>query len=113
MRLSGSVTRALCLVGATLCADAAVAIECAEMTNARVAATRITAATVITPNPAWQSPPNFTTGNQPVAVRVTFCRVEAVIDKEIVFELWLPPAQSWNGRYLGVGNGGDAGFINY
>src|SRR4029077_20545651 len=25
----------------------------------------------------------------------------------------LPTRQAWNGRYLGTGNGGDAGFINY
>ncbi len=45
-----------------------------------------------------------------------FCRVEGVIspvaDSHIEFEVWLPAA-GWNNRYLGVGNGGFAGSINY
>ena len=42
-----------------------------------------------------------------------FCRLSGLIEREIRFELWLPPPADWNGRYLGAGNGGDAGFINY
>lgn len=30
----------------------------------------------------------------------------------IKVELWLPDAEKWNGRFLGLGNGGSAGFIN-
>jgi hypothetical protein len=45
-----------------------------------------------------------------------FCRVEGVIspapDSHIEFEVWLPTS-GWNNRYLGVGNGGFAGSINY
>jgi len=45
-----------------------------------------------------------------------FCRVQGVIapsaDSHIEFEVWLP-ASGWNGKYLGVGNGGFAGSINY
>jgi hypothetical protein len=45
-----------------------------------------------------------------------FCRVAGVIrptsDSAIRFEVWLP-ASGWNGRFLGVGNGGFAGSINY
>jgi feruloyl esterase len=45
-----------------------------------------------------------------------FCRVAGVLrpspDSEIHFELWLPE-NSWNGRFLGVGNGGFAGSIGY
>jgi feruloyl esterase len=44
-----------------------------------------------------------------------FCRVQGVIqpssDSHIEFEVWLP-ASGWNGKYLGVGNGGFAGSIN-
>ena len=43
-----------------------------------------------------------------------FCRVEGVIkpsdDSDIHFEVWLP-AQKWNGKFRGVGNGGFAGSI--
>ncbi len=42
-----------------------------------------------------------------------FCRVAGVIDPEIRFELWMPPAEKWNGKFNGVGNGGLAGVINY
>jgi pimeloyl-ACP methyl ester carboxylesterase len=45
-----------------------------------------------------------------------FCRVEAVIapssDSRIEAEVWLP-VTDWNGRFLGVGNGGYAGSISY
>ena len=45
-----------------------------------------------------------------------FCRVAGVIrptsDSTIRFEVWLP-ASGWNGRFLGVGNGGFAGSTNY
>jgi hypothetical protein len=45
-----------------------------------------------------------------------FCRVQGVIrpssDSNIDFEVWMP-VSGWNGRYLGVGNGGFAGSINY
>src|SRR6266508_6406617 len=43
------------------------------------------------------------------------CEVRGVArpssDSEIQFELWLPPAEVWNGKYLQHGNGGWAGGI--
>jgi feruloyl esterase len=45
-----------------------------------------------------------------------FCRVAAVAtpskDSEIKFEVWLPDA-NWNGKFMGLGNGGMAGSISY
>jgi len=45
-----------------------------------------------------------------------FCRVAATLkptpDSEIKIEVWMP-ASGWNGKLLGVGNGGWAGSINY
>ena len=45
-----------------------------------------------------------------------FCRVAGVLrptsDSEIKFEVWIPE-NDWNGRFLGVGNGGFAGGIYY
>ncbi len=45
-----------------------------------------------------------------------FCRVSGVLtpsaDSHIEFEVWLP-VSGWNGKYLGVGNGGFAGSIGY
>lgn len=44
-----------------------------------------------------------------------FCRVVGVLrptaDSEIGFEVWLPDS-GWNGRFIGVGNGGFAGSID-
>jgi hypothetical protein len=46
----------------------------------------------------------------------SFCRVAGVLkpsaDSHIRFEVWLP-ASDWNGKFLGVGNGGFAGEIDY
>ncbi|PYR28329.1 MAG: tannase/feruloyl esterase family alpha/beta hydrolase [Acidobacteria bacterium] len=46
-----------------------------------------------------------------------FCRIEAVArptsDSEIRFEVWMPPADAWNGKFQGVGNGGYSGAIGY
>src|SRR5215472_14950858 len=43
------------------------------------------------------------------------CRVQLDLkptsDSLIKMELWLPPAETWNGKFLGAGNGGFAGSI--
>jgi hypothetical protein len=50
------------------------------------------------------------------AAPIPFCRVEATITPapgaEIKSEIWLPPTDKWNGRFLGAGNGGAAGAIS-
>ena len=43
---------------------------------------------------------------------VPICRVVAVVEPAIRFEVWMP-STAWNGKFNGVGNGGYAGFINY
>lgn len=52
-----------------------------------------------------------------VSVKAPFCRVRGVIkpsaDSDINFEVWLPPAATWNRKYQGVGNGGFAGSAIY
>lgn len=48
-----------------------------------------------------------------IAPKVPFCRIAGIIDPEIRFEVWMPPAASWNGKFNGVGNGGLAGSISY
>lgn len=46
-----------------------------------------------------------------------FCRVEGTArptnDSDIRFEVWIPPAEAWNGKFEGVGNGGYSGAIGY
>jgi Tannase and feruloyl esterase len=52
-----------------------------------------------------------------VTIKLPFCRVRGILspsaDSNIIFEVWLPPASAWNGRYEGVGNGGFAGSLVY
>ncbi|MFF7710877.1 tannase/feruloyl esterase family alpha/beta hydrolase [Pseudomonas sp. NPDC007930] len=52
-----------------------------------------------------------------VAYSQPFCRVRIsttpAIGASINHEIWLPPAQRWNSRFLGTGNGGFAGKIVY
>jgi feruloyl esterase len=56
-------------------------------------------------------------GGPPPAPRTIpeHCRVQVVLkpssDSLINMELWLPPADKWNGKFMGVGNGGFAGSI--
>jgi len=96
-------TIGLPLMAADSCAPLAASLHLPDM--------RITAATAITPAPAWTLPGG---GNGPgITVNKPFCRLEGIIEKEIAFELWLPPAESWNGKYLGTGQGGNAGIENY
>src|SRR5204862_8140255 len=58
------------------------------------------------------SPP----GGRPLTVPA-FCRVEAVAlpspDSSIHVEVWMPAAEQWNGKLLGVGNGGFSGSLGY
>jgi hypothetical protein len=55
-------------------------------------------------------------GAQPIHNLPSFCRVAGEIhpveDSEIAFEVWIP-SSGWNGKFLGVGNGGFAGTIGY
>jgi feruloyl esterase len=48
-------------------------------------------------------------------VSLPFCRIVGVAaptsDSHIGFEIWLPPASSWNGKYQQEGSGGSSGSI--
>ena len=46
-------------------------------------------------------------------VLAAHCRVRGRIEPSIGFEVWLPAAIDWNGRFLAVGGGGFAGSISY
>jgi feruloyl esterase len=51
-------------------------------------------------------------GGAPLAGLPPFCRVAATTKPMVKFEVWLP-LSGWNGKYQGVGNGANAGSINY
>jgi hypothetical protein len=88
------------------------AATCESLTGLKLPSTSITAAQAVDAG-AFTPPtgPGAAFKNLPA-----FCRVQGVIapygDSHIEFEVWLP-ASGWNGKYLGVGNGGFAGAIYY
>jgi feruloyl esterase len=77
-----------------------------------VKAELVAAGTFVPPGPA---PPQLSV--RPDYARLPdFCRVAVSLnptaDSDIRFELWLP-AEGWNGKFMGTGNGGAAGMIFY
>src|SRR5690606_34195883 len=87
--------------------------QCQAMANAGVEDVRLVSATWERPGPGWAPTPAV--DNPPVPLQGSdrpFCRLQGVIEQEIEFELWLPSANDWNGRFLGAGVGGDAGRLN-
>jgi feruloyl esterase len=53
--------------------------------------------------------------NTSMPAPAAFCRVASTLapstDSTILAELWLPEMEKWNGRFLGVGNGGFGGAV--
>jgi feruloyl esterase len=109
------LTIAALLAGAaTFPAYAADEAACEQLSSLKLGDTRIVKAEMITPAPTWRVPDSLLTrfmGNVPITVAVPFCRVNAVIEKEINVEVWLP--KDWNSRFQGVGNAGLIGSLNY
>jgi feruloyl esterase len=108
-------------VGAALCAlttlaaasDPTTGLACGQLTTVRIPDVRVVRTTEIVPDPEWLAPLPTETDRFRAPVRAPFCRVEGTIEDEIGFELWLPDGKAWNGRLLGAGNGGFAGFFRY
>src|SRR5437867_9577372 len=108
-------------------AAAAAATPCENLASLKLAGTTITSAVVVPEGP----PPargagggggarggarggDARGGGAPPANIPAHCRVQMVLkptsDSLINMELWLP-TQNWNGKFMGVGNGGFAGSI--
>jgi len=72
----------------------------------------------IAPNTVIQSAEYLPDGGTVGTTKVTapFCRIigvaTPVADSHIGFEVWLPPAHQWNGKFRGEGSGGSAGAIS-
>ncbi len=114
--LALSATPAPSSRGVTLASAAAApgAGACSQLRDLKLADVRITAADPVSADQTFAFPSsafNMMAGPNPSVSKTAFCRVAAVLDTEIEMELWLP--QDWNGRFLGVGNGGLTGAINY
>ncbi len=79
------------------------------------AATCESLASISLPKTTITSAQAYAAGEFTVRTLPAFCRVLGVVrpveDSELQFEVWLP-AQHWNGKFRGVGNGGYAGSIS-
>jgi hypothetical protein len=95
----------------TAMAPALHAADCAALKELKLPATTITMADRVTSGDV-----EAVTLEKPLQGLPPFCRVTGILapttDSSIHFEVWLPEAD-WNGRFLGVGNGGFAGAIGY
>ena len=93
--------------------------SCASLASLKLPHVTITMATAINPAPEYKAPnPKAPMWNpDPITVTVPFCRVtgysEPAEQSHIGFEVWLPRADHWNGKYLGIGTPGFVGFISY
>ncbi|MFP5406006.1 MAG: tannase/feruloyl esterase family alpha/beta hydrolase, partial [Gammaproteobacteria bacterium] len=92
--------------------------SCGDLVSYQVKAvnTVITAAEQIDASEAapWTSPNG---GGGSATVTAPFCRIAGSVrptgSSDIQFELWLPPADKWNGKFAGTASGGSGGYINY
>jgi feruloyl esterase len=106
------IWRSISLVVISLLASgtAARAASCESLGGLKLADTTITLAEVTS---AGTLTPPYGSALESLP---SFCRVAGRIapsrDSDIYFEVWLP-ASGWNGKFLGVGNGGFAGALGY
>ena len=106
------MVRLACFAVLVLAPALAHAAPCGELTKLTLANTTVTAATPVPKgvfNPA-------DTPTKPLTVPA-FCRVQlhatAVPDSDIGMEVWLPQEDAWNGKLLGIGNGGYSSVLDY
>lgn len=102
--------------GASAARPIQVADACARIAVASLGLpyTTITVAEAVAP--PFTPPETFSSRGYTVD-DVSFCRVAGTsrpeAGSEIRFEVWLPAADAWNGRFQGIGSGGSAGAIRY
>lgn len=91
--------------------------SCESLASIQIPNVMITMAKAVTPPFAVPSLPGRYGTPAGQKVNVPFCRVAGYAtptsDSHIRFEVWLPPAEKWNGLYLGEGNPGFVGAISY
>jgi feruloyl esterase len=109
----GAAFRALCVLSITTLAFAsppAAGTPCAKLTQLNIPQLVVKMATDVTAG-------SFTPPGSPRPLTVpAFCRVEIeahpTADSDIKLEVWIP-AEKWNGKFEGVGNGGYSGSVSY
>ncbi len=83
--------------------------SCEALSGLKLQDTAITAATSVAAG-AFRANPS---ANAPAMNTPAFCRVAATLaptpESHIKIEVWLPPTGTWNGKFLGTGNGGAGG----
>jgi len=105
---------------AVAAANPASAAECSKLVGLSLPSGKVTAASLVAAG-AFEQP--GLPGNLPPGVANAvykdlpeFCRVQATLaptsDSDIKVEVWLP-AQGWNGKFVGIGNGVWAGQLSY
>ena len=108
--LAGFAIAALPVVGSMPRADASQGTTCNDLAALTIPDVVVHAATTI-------AGPFTPPGSTATLTLPPFCRVEATArptgDSEIKFEVWIPNAETWNGKFQGVGNGGYMGSISY
>ena len=87
--------------------------DCGALTQMKLDHVTITDAEMISAGSAGTP----TAGQEIPVAKADYCRVQGTsrptADSEIRFELWIPSASAWNGKFEQVGNGGFAGRIPY
>ncbi len=97
---------------------AAAAVSCESLAAVRLPNTTITSARTVAAGAFTSPSPGVVDERVRAATKnlPEFCRVTATLtptkESDIKIEVWLP-AQNWNGKFMGVGNGGWAGTISY
>jgi feruloyl esterase len=93
------------------------AADCEALRSVPLAAGTVSATEFVPAGPYRQ--PGAAVGSAPperALLAPAHCRVGAILrpaaDSEIEIALWLP-ADTWNGRFVGIGNGAWGGVINY
>jgi feruloyl esterase len=105
-------------VATFVCAHSAAAADCSALAQLALENGHVTSATLVAagkftpPTPAG-APPGVGAGQY--ANLPAFCQVQATLtptpDSDIKVEVWLP-AEGWNGKYVGIGNGVWAGQLS-
>jgi feruloyl esterase len=111
------ILTALAVASTALAAGpAAPMVGAAGTSCTNLAALTIPSVTIKSSTPIAAGPFSPASSGTPMTLPA-FCRIEATArptsDSEIKFEVWIPPADAWNGKFEGVGNGGYSGSISY